>query len=198
MDPLLIVKLVVLAYILVSPFISHTWLLPLNSTPVKILFLVVIVAVSFVDLQLAILLMIAFLVIVVNLNKDELVRLQKPVTQENKIIQEMLPTVTKEHMVRGQTIYPQPSDVSQPAVDAQRQNLMIPETFTQSQEKPQVAQTMYDFPKPYCKGVGDIDPYQISNNLFLYSTDERTKPYEEYVKLLSPDLSLQTIQDNHV
>ena len=196
MDPLLIIKLLVLSYILISPFVSHASLLPFASTPVKILLLVMIVVVSFVDLQLAILLMIAFLVMIVNLNKDEVVRLQTVSMPKNIISQEQV----KEHMVRGQTIYPQPSDIAQPVIDASKQQLMTPETFTQESDitQSEIPQTMSEFPKPYCKGVGSTDPYQISGSLFLYSTDDRTKPYEEYVRMLSPDSSLNAIQNNFV
>ena len=202
MDLLLIVKLLVLAYICISPFLSHKALLPFASTPIKIIFLVIIIAVSFIDLHLAILLMVAFLVMIINLNKYELDRLQttKPSRYPNSTMQEHNWQV-KEHMARGQTIYPQPSDTIQPLIDASRQNLMTPEEFSQpvsSLQGSKLPQTMYDFPAPYCKGVGPTDPYSISDNLFLYSTDDRTKAYEEYIRVLSPSSSLEKIQNNHI
>lgn len=204
MDALLIVKILVLAYILISPFINHSPLLLLNATPAKILLLIVIVFVSFVDLQLAILLMIAFLVLLVNLNNLEVSKIKKlqPVLSEQPTL-----SAIKERM-RGNELPPIPSDVFQPSVNSDRIEgpnppSQVPEGFTDNTQRtptmprnPQ--QTMFNFPAPYCKGLEHIDPYEMSKEWFLYSTDEKTKPYEEYVRLLSPDKSLQIIQTNEL
>lgn len=185
MDLLLVVKLIVLSYIVVSPFINNQWLFPLHSLAFKIMLLVLIIAVSFIDLQLAVLLMVAFLIMIINLNKNDITKLSK---QESTYAPSF-----KEHMVRGLSVYPMPSDIEQHSIESERS---ISEDFTQQQAPPKISQTMYQFPAPYCKGVAHVDPYQISDNAFLYSTDDRTKPYEEYIRTLSPDTSLENIQTN--
>ncbi len=262
MDTLVVLKLIILAYIVISPFISYKYMTFINATPIKILILLLIIVVSFIDLQLAVLLMIAFLILLVNLNKGLLSLIKKTVTSEEsasllipKVLSEIgtmsnvsssvstapqsgMSTVTppvsgmpqniqtKETMVRGNSLFPIPSDIVElpekmynnpdgvterfvdedmlidPKLDfrmtqAHLEN-QVQEQIREQTHEPVHAQTMYEFPKPYCKNLQHLDPYLISNNLFLYSTDDRTKPYEEYVKILSPESALKDVQTNEV
>lgn len=67
---LLAAKIAFFVYILLSPFVNHKPVSFLNSLPAKILLLVIIVGASFVDLQLAIIMTLAFLILIINLNKE--------------------------------------------------------------------------------------------------------------------------------
>lgn len=67
---LLGLKIVVFAYIVLSPFVNHASVMFLNSVASKIFIILLIVVASFIDLQLAILMTIGLLVLVINLNKD--------------------------------------------------------------------------------------------------------------------------------
>jgi hypothetical protein len=89
----------------------------------------------------------------------------------------------KEHMIRGQSIMPLPSD-------------SIKEDKTEHFSDEHVKQTISDFPEPYCPG-NQYEPTYISETLLTYSLDERTKPYEEYIRELSPSDSLKLIQSNN-
>lgn len=235
----------------------------INATPVKILILLLIILVSFIDLQLAVLLMIAFLILLVNLNKELITKIKARVTSEEsrnllpKVFSEMkllsdqgqnvgqnvvqsvkqqlasqldvdYPPETfrnqKETMIRGNSLFPLPSDTMEvpektlgnvQGVTERFNNIQLDETLDSRMQKAKLqnqlqeqlkeqtrdrvhGQTMYDFPVPYCKGVQHLDPYLISNNLFLYSTDDRTKAYEEYVKILSPECALRDAQTNEI
>ena len=63
-------KIAFFIYIVLSPFINYKYIQFLNSVVAKVLLIIVIVMSSFVDLQLAIIITIAFLVLMINLNKD--------------------------------------------------------------------------------------------------------------------------------
>lgn len=244
MDTLLVVKIILLIYIVISPFISYKYMTFINATLVKILILLLIILVSFIDLQLAVLLMIAFLILLVNLNKELITKIKARVISEES--RNLLPKVfsemkllsgqgykqqfapedfqQKENMIRGNSLYPLPSDIMEtpektlgnvrgvtepfsnieldPKLDSRMQKAKLQDQL-QEQLKEQTrdnvhGQTMYDFPVPYCKGVQNLDPYLISNNLFLYSTDDRTKAYDEYVKILSPECALRDAQTNEL
>jgi len=67
---ILIAKIAFFVYIVLSPFINSKYLVALNNMIFKVIFLIAIVAVSFIDLQLAIIMTLAFLVLIINLNKD--------------------------------------------------------------------------------------------------------------------------------
>ena len=259
MDTLIVLKIIILGYIVLSPFLSYKYMTFVNATPIKILILLLIVLVSFIDLQLAVLLMIAFLILLVNLNKEVLVLLKNKVTSEesgkvllSKVLSEIktipeqmyvqdinkqeiasklpvitMPTSQKETMVRGNSLFPLPSDTMEvpnmisedipqgvterfvdvdmeidPRLDFRMQRAglqnQVQEQIREQSHEPVHAQTMYNFPAPYCKNLEHLDPYLISNNMFLYSTDDRTKAYEEYVRVLSPEEKLEIIQTNVV
>lgn len=69
-DPLTVAKAAVFLYIVVSPFIDYSKASFANQLTFKIAGLLLIVAASFYDLQLAILLTVAFLILHIHLNRD--------------------------------------------------------------------------------------------------------------------------------
>ena len=69
LDYLTILKIIVTLFIVASPFINYTPLQFFNLLGVKILLIVSIVLASFLDLQLAILMTLALLILIIHLNK---------------------------------------------------------------------------------------------------------------------------------
>jgi len=67
---LLTAKVAFFLYILMSPFINYKYLAFMNQIGWKVLLLVIIVAATFVDLQLSIIMTLAFLILMIHLNKD--------------------------------------------------------------------------------------------------------------------------------
>lgn len=63
-------KVAFFIYIVLSPFIPYKPIEFMNHTLFKVLFLILIVITSFVDLQLAIIMTLAFLILIINLNRD--------------------------------------------------------------------------------------------------------------------------------
>lgn len=77
---LLFVKIVLLAFILLSPFIQYKSMAFLNNICMKLLMLSVIIALCFVDFQLALTTMIVFIIVIINLNHHMIQ------TNKNKIV----------------------------------------------------------------------------------------------------------------
>lgn len=67
---LLTAKVAFFLYILLSPFINYKYLTFMNQMGWKVLLLVIIVAATFIDLQLSIIMTLAFLILMIHLNKD--------------------------------------------------------------------------------------------------------------------------------
>lgn len=246
MDVLLAIKILIFIYIIISPFISYEWLSFINITPIKVILLVVIVILSFVDLQLAILAMIAFLILLVNLNKLEIIKMKEIIILEDPknqdIIENMINKLKegkegdddddeeeerknekkhqgkikeKEEMYgygyvsRGKLPLPLPEEEVYPTKPTEPIQAMIDrsvvtkykEEMVRSQTFPKEIiekfdeDTMSNFPKPYCNMV-EYDKNLISEGIYDYSLDKRTKPYEEYIKKLSPNASIDSIQTN--
>jgi hypothetical protein len=76
-EPLLISKVLLFLFIIMSPFINFANLQFLNILPVKILAVIALLLVCFVDFQLALIGTIAFLVLIINLNNYMLVDIKK-------------------------------------------------------------------------------------------------------------------------
>ena len=70
-------KVIVFLYIIISPFFNYSYVSFLNTLFAKVLLLALIVVASFIDLQLAVLLTLAFLILIINLNKTHIFGVQK-------------------------------------------------------------------------------------------------------------------------
>lgn len=70
MDIVLSTKIIIFSYIVISPFISYKYLSFLNTIAAKISIILLIIGTTFLDIQLAIILTLAFLILVINLNKS--------------------------------------------------------------------------------------------------------------------------------
>ncbi len=75
---LIIVKILLIIYILLSPFINHKFLTIANTFSFKLTFIILITIVSFIDLQLAILMTLGFLIMVINLNIPKQIKQSAP------------------------------------------------------------------------------------------------------------------------
>jgi len=239
-DVLLFFKLFIFGYIIISPFINNSWLKFMNYTPIKIVILITIVLLSFIDLQLGVLSMVAFLVILINLNKEEIMVMNNKANSEIKTSQEMMSRITsmenppgKEQMIRGHSVFPIPSDVLQPILPSSitkssdisqfseelkiekfqnelggvggspnpnqdfspyRQNYDDSNDVAMLREETNVRQTISSFPKPYCHAI-EYDPILMSEGISDYELDYHTKPFEEYVKNLTPEMAKQIITE---
>ena len=123
--------------------------------------------------------------------------------------------INKEQMIRGQSIFPMDSDILQVA---KLDNTVGIEKFQNENPNPEyqqgyrrnyddsmdvgilreetdVRQTISSFPKPYCNII-EYDPILISEGLSDYSLDYHTKPFEEYVKHLTPEMAKQIISNS--
>lgn len=69
-DAPVIMKAIVFVFILLSPFVDYSYLSWAHSVPAKMILLFAIVAASFYDLQLAILMTLAFLLLNIHLNRE--------------------------------------------------------------------------------------------------------------------------------
>lgn len=72
LDVITWVKIIFVTFILLSPFLPYASLLPLNHLLFKMVMLLAILGVCFYDFQLAIILTIAFMILVLNLNQQHI------------------------------------------------------------------------------------------------------------------------------
>jgi hypothetical protein len=132
---LTILKIAFFIYIVLSPFINYKYLTYLNNICIKVILLVIIVTVSFIDLQLAIIMTLAFLILIINMNsslifgqKTETFSVGLPVAEIKRI--ETLPS---------QTIYEFPDKCDSPQTlnpDKQTQNKNLYDLYIDSKIKP--------------------------------------------------------------
>lgn len=199
----LVLKVLIFLYIIASPFINPKNLSLLNTIPVKVLLLVLIVASAFYDFQLAILLTIAFFVLLINFNRQQFASLlpgsapvpvamapvpvpvaSAPVTPET-IPRKILPEITEK---------PTPTD-----------NLLVARTPLAIQMQDNITQviapysgeTAYEFPNEKCN-TKPFEDTSISNHLINYYIDPKVKPYEVYIRMLTSSENLESAQTNSV
>jgi len=85
-------KIIIFIYILISPFIYGKWIRYLNKIYIKIILLLLIVILTYIDFELSLLAMIAFLLFLINLNKLDIKNTENMVNslsqkeQANKIL----------------------------------------------------------------------------------------------------------------
>lgn len=168
MISLWVIKSILVLYIVVSPFFNHKELWFMHHILFKISMLLLIIAASFIDMQLAIILAIAFLVMIVNTNKHEIMMLIKspaPLQESAAAATTTAAAVVQEESAPTHTY-----------------------TYTDDQEDDQI-------PEAYCPGHANPD---LSGSILAHMTtqDSRIKPFEEFVNVLSPNESLENIQSN--
>lgn len=194
-DALLVAKIVLISFIVISPLLSYKAVTFLDITGIKIMILISIVLISFIDLELAILSTIAFLVLLINLYNINCKALrqiheQKVVPAESKVFKAVVAEVGSE-----MSQIPPSAENSVPFVATELAQI-IP---TPSGTKNIITeyQTVMTMPKAYCSASTEL--YDIvSDNLYEHNIDAKIKPYEAYIKQLSPNESLKLIQTNEL
>ena len=169
---LLICKILVFLYIITSPLINQNKYIPfMNTLVAKILFLILIIVTGFIDIQLSILLAIALFVMIINFNKDKILKVNQeshihksvsiPILSENKNIQQRVDKVDKPDVI------------------------------------PYVNDTMYDFPNEICN-TQPFEDTSINTDLMSHYIDSKTKPYESYIRQMTNSECLNSVQTNEL
>lgn len=163
---LLAAKVAFFVYILLSPFVDHRAVAFLNALPAKILLLAIIVGASFVDLQLAIIMTLAFLILIINLNKEAIFGIRNA----------GVPTVgISEHFA---------VNLPTPGRDA----------IASDTRDPPESDTMTAFPDRCDAFNGDRE--RVSKDLYDLYIDPKIKPYEMYIKALSHPDAIENAADS--
>ena len=160
LDFLLISKVILIVFIVASPFINYNYIGVLNNAPFKIMLLLIIVIVSFLDMQLAILLMVVFFILLVNFNNLEIHQVLKKEQPLN--LSMSMPTSM-------------PLPISTPTP-----------TLT------------YEIVRDVDEPSTLVQDYRIEPFLQEGELDEKIKPFEAYIRILSPEDSFEKIQENSV
>ncbi len=203
---LLVSKVLIFLYIITSPFIDHVKYLSIfNTITFKILILILIVITSFIDIQLAILLTIAFFVMIINFNKSQISKLfvnQPQVeTQSQPQLQAQLqpqsqPIISSLH----NNIEEEQSKVTlSPALLKTDVGGHIPtlrsSIDTSLSVVPYTGETLYDFPDATCN-TKPFEDTGISKDLIGHYIDPKVKPYEVYIRMLTNGDNLEKAQSN--
>jgi hypothetical protein len=168
---LLISKIIIFLYIIISPFINHKKYLSIfELLPVKIIVLIIIILTALIDFQLAILLTIALFVIIINLNKNQLFQLFKENTVDNSRNIGIIPEIPK--------VY-NSIPINQNPNKYVKENIIMP----------------YNFPDDRCN-TKPFEDIGISNELFSHYIDSKVKPYEVYIKMQTNSENLKKVQTN--
>lgn len=185
---LLIIKVTVFFYIIISPLIDHRKYVPfMESYIFKVILLLLILATTFVDFQLALLLTIALFIIIINFSRYNV---EEVITKTNEL--RKVPLYVKQNeIIKPETI---PNQSIKPI-----RSPIVPKN-DDMEEQIEVSYpdgNMYDFPDASCN-TKDFDNSQISDNLLTYYLDEKTKPYEIYIRMLTNAENLHNVQTNIV
>ena len=192
---LMVAKAVVFLYIVLSPFIDHQkHLKSLDHIAVKVLILILIVIVSFFDFQLAVLLTIALFVMIINFNKDTLSRVFK---NQNSLSLPASPYVLQQEqstaplmqvpvVTRTTSLEPFNDDAAEGSQGVPQEDVM-----------PYTSDIMFNFPDATC----NTKPFQeqgLNTNILSHYIDPKIKPYEVYIKMMTSEQQLASIQDNTI
>jgi hypothetical protein len=152
LDPILVVKGILVFFILISPFINYRFFLVANNIFIKVLLVVLIFAACFIDFQLALIATIAFMILIINLN--------------NNILMTAVDTFIDQYFEKPVTI---PADVDQ------TQNLANV-ACRANQEKRN----------------------DINNDMLSFFIDDKIKPYEVFISMMTNEENLQKAQGDHL
>ena len=176
LDALLIAKLVIFLFIVSSPFYDGATAFSFaRNDIVKLLLLLIVIGLAFVDLQLAILAAIAFFIILIY----------------------TLPHVAgpKETAVQ----------ISSTVISAEEEIAPIPPVqVDQVQYEPEpehevtrdIPQTMYEFPDVRCVAPVQANNAYINESITNHYLDEKIKPYEQYISQLTNQNYLEAVSNS--
>jgi hypothetical protein len=195
----LVLKVLIFLYIIASPFINPKNLSLLNTIPVKVLLLILIVASAFYDFQLAILLTIAFFVLLINFNRQQFSSL---LPGSQAVALAPVPVAVAQLPITSETI---PRKILPEITEKPTDNLLVARTplAIQMQDNitqviaPYTGETAYEFPNEKCN-TKPFEDTSISNHLINYYIDPKVKPYEVYIRMLTSSENLESAQTNSV
>jgi hypothetical protein len=181
-------KVAFFVYILISPFFNYTHVSFMNNMFIKILMLGIIIAASFVDLQLAIIMTLAFLVLIINLNKDVIFGIKQNmpmITLSTPLVMAEMPVMNggpgMSGMPGGPVMSGMPGGPVMSGGPGGPGVTGVSEHF--SVNVPIETDNLIEFPDKCDKVTKEKG--QISNNLYDLYIDPKIKPYEMYIRQLS-------------
>lgn len=184
MNTLLILKLFVFFYIVTSPLINHKKYIPfMNTLPAKITIVILIILAGFYDIQLSILLAIALFVMIINFNNNLISSVKPPSaiikTQQEQKVAKKIVEIEDPESSNYTTTYAHPD-------------------LKNKEDKPDVVpyigETIHEFPTSACGAP--FEDTTMSKDLLTYFIDEKTKPYETYIRQLTNGNYLIDAQTN--
>jgi hypothetical protein len=204
---LLAAKVALFAFIITSPFYNVGQVFSfMNNIFAKIFLLGLIVAASFVDLQLAIVLAIAFFILMLNLN-NEIIKpsalLRSPSASSVNLHESLLSTYpfdvqTLTPAFSADTITtPTPKTGLEPLPPLQNLAAIPQKKGADVEElsKELVMQNMYDFPPAECETPREATDAYMNQTIMTYYLDEKIKPYEEFITQLTNEELLQSVSN---
>ena len=204
---LLASKVALFAFIITSPFYNVGQVFTfMNNIFAKIFLLGLIVAASFVDLQLAIILAIAFFILMLNLNNEIIkptallrspsassVNPQEPLFSTYPFdVQTLTPAFSADTVTSPKTgLEPLPPLQNLAAIQQQQKK----GADVQELSKELVMQNMYEFPAAECETPREATDEYMNQTIMTYYLDEKIKPYEEFITQLTNEELLQSVSN---
>ena len=201
-NALLVCKLCVFLYIIVSPLIDHQkYLAFMNMIPVKVILVISIVLSAFVDFQLSILLAIALFVMIINFNKDQIFKThiyQEEVKKKPRVVVESenlnaLNAANAANALNIATLASTPYSTT----TTTPLKLVAQDKEYKPDIVPYIGETIHTFPSALCN-TKPFEDVKMSNDLLTYYIDDKTKPYEVYIRMLTNQEYLVSAQTNTV
>ncbi len=187
-----VLKLVIVFIILITPLFKSQ-LKPFDNIIFKVVFLLILIGLSVVDLQISILLLIWFILVLI-INNYGIITNKK---EERIIKEERIPPRDIENDIE-QPLIENKGDLKQKVIKKVRFNdtpvfYDPPSSLSSSSSEASIKE--YRIPSPYCPS---IDNNMLNESSLEFSLDEKTKPYEQYIKMLSSEESFRIIQNNEI
>lgn len=221
---ILAAKIVVFAFIITSPFYNVGNVFSFaNNVAMKVLLLFLIIGASFVDLQLAIIMAIAFFIIMINMNN---VTISSASPSSQVLPYKPLPTTTvsplrspssyatNDLVSPFERVYPAlPNQtIDLPVFDAEyvpataplppahashashaSQPIAQPPVHNSSDDH--VMQNMYEFPNAECNTPRELNDHLVNESLIQYFIDDKIKPYEDFISQLTNEELLESVSN---
>jgi hypothetical protein len=213
-DILLIAKIVLFAFIISSPFYNVAEVFSfMDNAFMKITILIFIVGCSFIDLQLAIVLAVAFFILVMSMNATYVKKAvyTNNVPSDNRMLPSSSDIVSSAAPLDGPNEGPNegPNDgfvademtaTSSPYVHVEQAfepmtHVPMPEQEYSDQSSPMVMQNMYEFPDARCVAPRTENDASMNDKVITYFLDDKIKPYEEFIAQLTSKELLDSVSN---
>jgi len=155
-----VIKVLLFLFIIIAPALDFTKVKFMDSIIIKICILILIIAACFVDFQLAIILTIAFFILLININYD-LLRM----------------SFNKKENFSAAAEYNQAFNKLTPSQCLPRQNLVL---------HPDVVHTSIVPENWECKGKEPMQ-YNTNNDLFNHYIDDKIKQYDVFLNMITSE-----------